>query len=227
MKNLAAGLCAALILAGCATPRIPPAPVPPSPPGWTAAQLDGMLWMSVPKRVRVKQSACFTFRGRTVPMAAMMELNGGQRRARLVAVNELGIKLFDLEISDSALVEHFVLPELARIPRFSEAVATSVRRLFLAPRPRVGDDRLDFVNGRYRMLGKRLSGEVEFFFGGDPPLLAETRMDGEGERWQAVFRDYRMLGAGFWPYDVRLRDDRAGYLLELRILEARGIDEPD
>ena len=227
MKNLAAGLCAALILAGCAIPRISPAPVPPSPPGWTAAQLHDLLWMAVPATVRLKQSARFTFRGRTVPMAAMMELNGSQGRARLVAVNELGIKLFDLEVSATTVKEHFVLPELARIPRFGEAVAISVRRLFLAPRPRVGDDRLDYVNGRYRMLGKRLSGEVEFFFGGDPPLLAETRMDGEGERWQAVFRDYRMLGAGFWPYDIRLQDQRAGYLLELRILEARGIDEPD
>jgi hypothetical protein len=224
MRRLAAGVLLLALVAGCAAPGIPPAPVPAAAPDLSLQQLEAPFRASRFPVLRLRQTARFTFRGRTVPMVGMMEL--ARERVRLVAVNEMGIKLFDLEVGRDGVREHFVLPQLARFPRFGEAVAASLRRLFLAPGPE-GSDLLAYGNGHYTLTGNRPEGPVRFLFGGRPARLAETEMSGEKEKWRAVYRDYRTTETGIvYPREILLQDFRAGYLLALRIDEVKPSHEP-
>ncbi|BCR03189.1 hypothetical protein DESUT3_02580 [Desulfuromonas versatilis] len=215
----------AALAAGCAPSPVPQALIAPARPGLSAEQLAAALWSADPQRLRLRQTARFSFRGRSVPMIGMMELDTASQQARLVAVNEMGVKLFDLSVSEDAVRENYLLPQLARYPRFGEAVGASLRRVFLAPRPRPGEDTLAAADGGYRLSGERDGQQVAFLFGGEPVRLVEKGAEGDQGEWRAVYADYQPGAGTFFPRQIVLEDRRAGYRLDLRIESVKRSDE--
>jgi hypothetical protein len=210
-----------LLLTACSAPAPAPTPViEPAPPGLAAGDLAAAVWTARPQVLRLRQTARFSFRGREVPMIGMMELDTRRNEARLVAVDQMGVKLFDLGVSEDGVRENYLLPQLARYPRFGEAVAASLRRIFLVPEPEQADAVLETAEG-YRLSGERDGGQVAFLFGGDPVRLLEKSAWGRKDDWRVVYLDYRTSPEGFFPGEIVLEDRRAGYRLDLRIDSVR------
>ena len=225
MRIVALLVLAVLPMAGCGTKKPPSLVIPPAPPGLSTHELKKDLFPLTAGILHLRQTAHFTFRGRTFPMLGMMSINPSEQNARLVAVNELGITLFDVEINESKAVEHFAVPQLARFPRFGEAVASSLRRIFLAPYPHPEQDSLTIEKGCYILSGKRGKARVRFFFGGPDAVLVGKEAT-EGRRsWQVLYRDYRSWGEWLLPHDIVLIDNAADYRLQLKILQVRGKHE--
>jgi outer membrane biogenesis lipoprotein LolB len=221
MKNLLP-IMLLLLLTACAAPA--PAPIPvieQAPPGLAAGDLAAAVWTARPQVLRLRQTAKFSFRGREVPMIGMMELDTRRKEARLVAVDPMGVKLFDLTVSEEGVSENYLLPQLARYPRFGEAVATSLRRIFLAPGPQPEVDVLREGAAGYRLSGERAGGQVAFLFGGDPVRLVEKSATGEKDDWRVVYLDYLQPPEPAFPREIVLEDRRAGYRLDLRIDSVR------
>jgi hypothetical protein len=211
-----------LLLTACAAPAPAPTPViEQAPRGLTAGDLAASVWTARPQLLRLRQTARFSFRGREVPMIGMMELDTLRNEARLVAVDQMGVKLFDLGVSEDGVMEYYLLPQLARHPRFGEAVGVSLRRIFLAPRPAPASDVLRETTGGYRLDGERDGGRVAFLFGGDPVRLVEKCATGEKDDWRVVYLDYRQTPEGIFPGEIVLEDRRAGYRIDLRIDSVR------
>ncbi|MEZ4601633.1 MAG: DUF3261 domain-containing protein [Syntrophotaleaceae bacterium] len=208
-----------LLLAACAAPaRVPIPVIEPAPAGLATEDLASAVWTERPAVMRLRQTARFSFRGREVPMIGMMELDTRSKKTRLVAVNQMGVKLFDLEVTQSGVVEHYLLPQLARYPRFGEAVAVSLRRIFLSPVPIQETDVLETrEDGGYRLSGERNADQVAFLFGSDPVRLIEQTLRGPKDDWKVVYLDYCLLAEQPYPREIVLEDRRAGYRLDLRI----------
>jgi hypothetical protein len=205
-----------LLLAACAGPFFPPRPTAAVPAGRTAAELAASDWTRLPGRWLLTQAAEFSFQGRKLPMQGLLQLDAGRRTARLIAVNELGIKLLDIEVFAEGEKVHFLLPELARYPRLSEAVATSVRRMFLAPRPLAGDSLRRGADWYQleRAVGER---SISFRFSGEQARLEGIRVTAPGEEWQVGYYDYRAEGKVEYPEKILLEDRVAGYRLRLKL----------
>jgi hypothetical protein len=169
----------------------------------------------------LRQTAKFSFRVREVPMIGMMELDTRRNEARLVAVNQMGVKLFDLTVSEEGVSENYLLPQLAGYPRFSEAVAISLRRIFLAPGPQPEVDVLQEAAEGYRLSGERDGEPIAFLFGGDPVRLVEKSALGPKDDWRVVYLDYQQDSGLSFPREIVLEDRRAGYRLDLRIDNVR------
>ncbi len=213
-----------LLLTGCG--GVPfavtePAPVPAEV---TPEQLAASVWTQQSGIFLVRQTVLFEFRGARVPMSGMLRLDASRGRARLVAMNDLGVKLFDLEVSETTQQQHYLLSDLSRIPHFAEAVATSVRRVFLAPRPD-GSERLTRSPRLAELRRPFGSGDVCFTFGGgDTRLLMTVVADGE-ESWRIRYFEYQKKSAIDYPRGVVLEDRMAGYRLTLWQEEVKRIDE--
>lgn len=206
------GLCLALLLGGCASISFEEPLLSPTR-ALTPAELLATDWRAAPGVWRIRQSGLFELRGRRLPMEGFLELDNANRRARLVALEGLGLKLFDLTVTVDGVEVHHLLPDLAKEPHLAEAVAASVRRIFLAPRPDAGD-RLEIRKRDYRLT--RSGGErVDFLFGGDPPLLLETRVRGAAGDWRVGYYQYREAAGVPIPAGILLQDRRAGYRLTL------------
>ncbi len=213
-------LLTALLLAGCAGSFFPPPPTAAVPVGRNAAELAASDWTRLPGRWLLTQTAEIVFHGRKLPMQGLLQLDAERRTARLIAVNELGIKLLDLEVFAEGEKVHFLLPELARYPRLGEAVATSVRRMFLAPRPLPGD-RLAAGAAAYELTREEGERTIRCLFGGRQARLEQIRVTAPGIDWRVGYYDYRSEGKVEYPEMILLQDRVAGYRLRLKILEMR------
>lgn len=215
MRAAALLLALALAVAGCGGGRVPFEPTPPVPTRQvTAAELVKGQWTATPTVFRIRQSALFEFRGARVPMAGFLVLDLQRQEVRLVGLNDLGVKLFDLGVTSEGYQEHYLLPELSKIPGLTGAVADSVRRIFLAPQPSP-NDALRIGGEIYRL--SRLEGDrrLQFTFGGPGALLQEKTAEGGGEDWRARYYEYRPVEDTFFPGGIVLQDRRAGYRLTL------------
>lgn len=210
-------LMAALLVGGCAAPFFPPTSPTPVPRGYSAARLAAGDWTrQTGGPWLLQQEVEFDFHGRQMLMRGLLELDGADGAARLVAVDPLGIKLFDLEVSRRSEKVHYLLPQLARYPQLGAAVATSVRRMFLAPRPQSGDT-LEATPTGYVLRHSDGAAEVVFGFGGHRARLQTIRTSGGGRDWQVGYYDYHRDGNLEYPEKILLEDRIAGYRLRLKI----------
>lgn len=213
-----------LLLFGCG--RLPFAPVETAPVrnDVTAAQLSAATWTAQSGIYHLRQTVVFEFRGARVPMIGMMRLDLGQRKARLVAVNDLGVKFFDLEVDETGVVEHYLLPNLAQFAHFSEAVASSVRRVFLAPHPS-RNDTLTLDVDHYVLQRPYNDGTVHFVFAGRQPQLVETEVATEHIHWRARYFEYRRFEPISYPRGIIFDDDMAGFRLTMWLEGVEKVDE--
>lgn len=224
-----------LLLAGCASLPVNPGELAPALPfaltelapalPSTAAALTGGLWSAGREILMVRQSALFELQGMRVPIAGIMKLDLGARRARLVGMNDMGVKLYDISVDAVSSRTHFVVPELARYPGFAEAVAASVRRIFLAPAP-AADDLLRLAPDSYLLSREDAAGgKLLFTLGGAQRQLLETSFRGRAESWRVRYYQYRTGQGGIFPGGIVLDDRQAGYRLTLWIESVEKIDE--
>jgi hypothetical protein len=173
----------------------------------------------------IRQSALFEFEGARVPITGMMQLDLAVKSARLVGMNDMGVKLYDISVDATSSQAHFVIPELAGYPGFSEAVAVSVRRIFLVPEP-APDDTVERTSTTYLLTRKKDDGAtIRFTLGGADAQLLEKSWRGPDESWRVRYYQYQRHQGQLFPGGILLEDERAGYRLTLWTESVDKIDE--
>lgn len=162
----------------------------------TQDELVQQHWLNGPHTWRLRQSALLEIGTRKSALEGFVRLDLKQREVRLVALNEMGLVVFDLRVDSHTAELMRALPRVREIKGFATGVGASLRRIFLAPRPAL-EDRLEH-HGHYQRLLRsaylepeaQAEGEVEFVFdcAGD---LHRTRFHSTEARWQVVYADYR------------------------------------
>lgn len=226
MSRLAHVIIGALLLlaGGCAGVPFARTELTPTLP-LSAAQLSGGIWSAGSGSLLIRQSALFELAGMRVPIAGVMKLDLAGKSARLVGMNDMGVKLYDISVDAASSQAHFVIPELARYPGFAEAVAASVRRIFLAPHPSP-DDALERTSERYLLTRESgAGGALRFSFGGADAQLLETSCRGPAESWRVRYYQYQRRQGRLFPGGIVLDDDRANYRLTLWIESVEKTDE--
>ena len=181
----------------------------------TAAELSGALWNSGAGSLMVRQSALFEFEGARIPITGVMKLDLAGKGARLVGMNDMGVKLYDLSIDVISSQAHFIIPDLAKYPGFSEAVADSVRRIFLSPEP-APDDTVKRTSTNYLLTRKTADGGViRFALGGADAQLLEKSYQGPAQSWRVRYYQFQRHQWQLFPGGILLEDGRAGYRLTL------------
>lgn len=225
MSRMASYIIGALLLlcSGCSTVPFASNELTPTRQR-SAAELSGALWGSGSGSLLVRQSALFELQGMRAPIEGIMKLDLGRKSARLVGMNDMGVKLYDISVEENSSEAHFVIPDLARYPGFTEAVATSVRRIFLAPRP----DPLDKLSTQEKsyLFSRESSGRaLRFIVGGAQEQLLEKSCEGPGESWRVRYYQYQMQQGNPVPGGIVLDDFSAGYRLTLWIESVEKSDE--
>lgn len=213
-----------LLVSACATVQFAPTELIPTVPR-SAASLSGGQWSAGTGSILIRQSALFEFDGMRVPVAGIMKLDRTAKIARLVGMNDMGVKLYDISVDAVSSQAHFVLPDLARYPGFAEAVAVSVRRIYLSHEP-APKDTLERTRTSYiltREIGNE--GSIRFTFGGADAQLLEKTFRGPAESWRVRYYQYQRQQGQIFPGGIILDDDRAGYRLTLWIESVEKTDE--
>ncbi len=182
-------------------------------------QLLSGNWLQQPAIWHLRQSALLEVRGRKFPLQGLLRLDSERREARLVAMNELGLVMFDLQLDEQGQQLHRALPQLQQQANFVVGVADSLRRIFLPPVP-LPDDRLQQRPATQRLWRPLAGGELGFIFdcSGD---LQEIRQLTDTDDWRVAYRDYKNFADQRIPQQILYNDYRHGVRLTLWLTEVK------
>lgn len=213
-----------LVVSACASVPFAANELTPTVPR-SAAELSAGLWNSGSGSLLIRQSALFEFEGMRVPIAGIMKLDRSAKVARLVGMNDMGVKLYDISVDAVSSQAHFIIPDLARYPGFAEAVSASVRRIFVTPEPAPGDTYERTPTYYLLTRTEGVGGTVRFTFGGPEAQLLEKTFQGPSGSWRVRYYKYQRTQEHLFPGGIVLDDDRAGYRLTLWLESVEKYDE--
>jgi hypothetical protein len=153
-----------------------------------------------------------------------VDIDRTKRSFRVICLNPMGVKLFDLSGDERSTTTNFALEPLAKAGDIAAAVGNDIRRVYfdLAPRsnatPRWADG--DLVYG-----GGVPGGYAEHVFSGGSGELIEKRFyDEQLISWQVTYHDYRERGGKRIPGTIVMTSYQGGYRLTIREKE-QTVDE--
>jgi hypothetical protein len=185
----------------------------------TIAQLVASNWLAQPAIWRLRQGALLEIGRQRVPMEGFLRLDVTRQEARLLAMNEMGIVLFDLQVTPRSQTLMRAIPQLQEISGLAQGVAQSLRRIFLESRPQV-DDHLENY-GSYQHLWREIDGaHLGFVFDclGD---LRETRHVAETGDWRVIYNQYQPFGSYRIPGEMIMHDRQHNVTLSLWLREVK------
>jgi len=208
----------AVVLTACGRPTLPPHSGAVSE-GLSPLQLVTQHWLSGTQRYLCRQSGVLKLSWREIPLQGVLRIDCAAHEARLVAMDSMGVKLFDVTVTGEDMSLNYLLPLLEEHPQLPKVVAQSVRRIFLTPQPQAGDRLLPRCDGQpYRLVSDAQSG-AEFTFGGDPIRLQTIRVATDDENWQVDYFNDSDSGMLRTPTMIVLDDKN--YRLTLWMEEVR------
>lgn len=212
-------LCMFLILSACA-PATPPQQLPENCRAeFSSSQLVANHWLLQPTVWRIRQTALLEIGRRKVAMEGFLRLDLQRQEARLLAMNDMGVVLFDLQVTKDGQQLHRVLPQLQQVNGLTQGVAQSLRQIFLVPQPRA-HDQLENRGNSQRLWRTLPIGSLGFVFDclGD---LRETRQLAESGDWRVAYDRYRTFGLRRLPEQIVMNDYRHNVKLSLGLREVK------
>ncbi|MDY0190909.1 MAG: DUF3261 domain-containing protein [Desulfuromonas sp.] len=225
-------LCCVLVTA-CSAP-VPFKQYPPQPmPEMSAQQLLDNCWLTTGHRYLCRHSGLLEVFTRKVPLEGVVKVDTTENSARLVAMDSMGVKLFDISVSRDDFQLNYLLPVLEEHRQLPQMVAKSVQHIFLAPYPQAADQ-LEYTGNGYWLRSRETGASFNFI--GAPVRLNTKVVHSAEQQWQATYYQYKDFAGsaadtpvnsgeinplGLWAPTGIVLDDNSGFRLTLWIQEIR------
>jgi hypothetical protein len=208
-----------LFITACA-PTSPPLILPENCRAELAAeQLVARHWLAQSGIWRLRQGALLEIGPKKLPLEGFLRLDLKRQEARLLAMNELGVVLFDLQVTADGEQLHRAIPQLQQVEGLAQGVAKSLRQVFLLPQPEA-TDRLENFGNSQKLWRSVAGGKLQFVFDCDGNLR-ETRLKAGQDDWRVVYDQYRPFGEFYIPMQMVMNDYRRGVKLSLWLREVK------
>lgn len=211
----------ALLLAGCAS--VPFRETPPAV--MDAVEPQRMLEQyrqELPEHFQLLSSVVFDYRWRAFTGIGMVEIDRPAQTFRIVCLNPMGVKLFELSGDAQSTTAHFVIPPLLEQGGdFPGTVGNDLRRIYFdmlpAPEASVARQTHAII---FRQPAE--SGFLEYVFAGPAGDLVEKRYYDENDDlvWRVSYYEYRKENGKRYPRGIILANYRHGYRLTVRPKES-------
>ncbi len=176
-------------------------------------------WLNQAQVWRLRQATLLEAGGKSFPLEGFLRLDLLQGDARLVAMNETGLVLFDLQVTRSDYHLHRAIPQLREVDHFAKGVAQSLRHIFLPPQPQE-DDLLENRENIQQLSQISNHRNVDFSYDcqGD---LRTIRLKGEDGNWLVAYDEYRSFDNSRIPTQIIMNDYRQRLKLSLWVREGK------
>ncbi|PNU20640.1 hypothetical protein C2E25_06235 [Geothermobacter hydrogeniphilus] len=213
MRRVFGLLAMLLVLGGCGMAPIPFAPNPKVAVerGMRRERLLVGDWRQALPAGRWRQSALFEWHGRKLPMVGLLQLDQRRQSLKLLALDDLGTKLFLLQLGPAGEELQVYQPALQGFAGFEDLLVSALRRLY--PGGTIAaNTRMELGEDAWLLRAPEGAVTAWFRFSGPQPLL--TSWGGEG--WQVDCYQLRRHRGQIWPEGMVLNDRKRGYRLLLR-----------
>lgn len=186
---------------------------------FSAEQLLARHWLNQPQIWQLRQSALLEIGPKKIPLEGFLRLDLQRQEARLLAMNEMGLVLFDLQVSAEDQSMQRAIPQLQKVKGMAQGVAQSLRQIFLLPRPQP-QDQLENRGNSLRLWRTEEDARLGFVFDcqGD---LRETKQQDDSGGWRVVYDQYRSFDGFYLPELIVMNDYRHNIKLSLWLREVK------
>ncbi len=198
-----------LLVSACATP-----PVPEICQEKVAASQVGTNHWLAEGAWQLRQLVLLEIGWNKFALNGFLEVDAAKRRARLVALNEMGLVIFDLSIDGDSSRFNRALPQLLEREGLDRLIAASIRRIFFTSVPASGVS--DVRGGFAAQLDKTA---YLYSCNGQLSSLETSSAD---EDWTVRYGDYQNYQESVVPRQIELTDRRSHLHLQLWIREIKG-----
>lgn len=213
-----------LFLLFVVTSCVPTTPLQQLPQDCAATASVGQLlshsWLSQGKVWRLRQSTLLEIGPKKIPLEGFLRLDTANKQARLVAMNEVGVVLFDLLVTEDGQQLKRAIPQLQQVKGLATGVAQSLRQIFLQPRP-AESDRLENLDSRQKLWRSIPGGSLRFIYDCRSDLRT-VRFSGDSGDWRVAYNDYQVFAESRLPLEIVMNDYRHGVKLSLWVREVKG-----
>ena len=174
---------------------------------------------ALPDESHTISTILFRYGFSSFPALGYTSIDLEQETFTVVALNPVGIKLFELSGNAQDVTCSFALEEFSKWDGFAAAVSEDIRRIYFDRTP---SDAAIPHKTKYRIVfaEQRGSGVMEYVFGGQHNLLIEKRFK-ENKRtvWTVSYYEYRKEEGELHPGGAILKHRGHRYQLTVRLLE--------
>ena len=185
----------------------------------TLEQLRAENWLNQSGIWRLRQATLLEVGRKKIPLEGFLRLDLKQRNARLVAMNEMGVVLFDLLVTENDQQLKRAIPQLQQMKGLAIGVAQSLRHIFLFPQQQTSSHLEN--NGNLQRLWQKLPGGSLSFNYDCRRDLRYIRVTADGEDWRVAYDQYQLFGSERVPQQITMNDYRHGVKLSLWISEVK------
>lgn len=184
----------------------------PCPQELSAGVVVADHWLAAADTWRLRQSALLELRGRKLALEGFMILDLAQQRLHMVAMNDMGLVFFELIVTPEGQELRRALPQLQQ-PGLAEGIASSLRRIYLEPRPQTTDS-AQMRTTSLRLWRSVATGDLSFVFDCNG-RLRKTRQRSATQEWQVVYENYQLIAERGVPEKIVMSDFQQAVTLTL------------
>ncbi|MFO7728863.1 MAG: DUF3261 domain-containing protein [Desulfonatronovibrio sp.] len=205
-----------VLLAGCSASYT-------APPGYNLISPEKSLsclpppWSMPGKAMSLRQTVFIQAGGQSHIVQGLMQIDEQRRKIQILGMSELGMKLFDIEVTHDRYEHNFLSPAMGnRSEALARQVALSVRRIFLTFDPAANFETY-VAPESLLMIDRSSDSEMIHECPLDSKILKET--SGPGQGWEVTLTDYLDINGVYLPERITYHDQQAGYKLKMILHE--------
>lgn len=169
-----------------------------------------------PAEISMLNTIVFEFAGQQFLGLGFLEVQPLAGSFRVICLNPMGVKLFDLAGDNGRVTTNFAMQPLASYGNIASAVAFDIKRIYFNRLP--ADDAMHYQLNNRLIFGKgQPDGYLEHVFAGSPGELVEKRFYADQYiSWSVGYFDYGDSNGKRYPRGIILTDYKGGYRLVIR-----------
>jgi len=173
-------------------------------------------WLNFQTALQLHHVVLLQFKEHHLLMDGILQIDTEKKIGKVVALNNWGIKLFDLVVSEDSVHKNFVLPSITKIPSFTEHVADCIRKIFIDYHPKSGFANL-LSEDRLKISSKLDNGYLECVFNVKSRNLMRKSYFVSKVIWEVFYAQYQNIGGIAVPTKIIFKDYVNNYNLTLKL----------
>ncbi len=170
----------------------------------------------LPANFQVLNSVVFEYNWRKFLGLGNVDVDRQENRFRVVCLNPMGVKLFELSGDRNAIVTDYALDALMKYGDLPTAVGNDIRRIYFDVVPSAS---AQVSKGKYTISFRQPDGAgyMEYVFAGkDRDLIEKSYYEDDDLVWRVSYYEYREQNGKRYPQGIVLVNYQYGYQLTVR-----------
>ena len=176
---------------------------------------------ALPSTFQRVDTLTFQYGGRRMSAIGITDVDVAAETFKVVGLNPMGIKLFDLSGDMRTINSRFVAPAFSQHKNFAQSIAQDIRRIYFH---RIPSPSADVSVGKYQAVYHNKEGHecLSHIFSGEIPRLTSKQLRrNSSTQWKVQYFEYVKINNYIHPGKIYLKNHKYNYHLTIVLKEIR------